>query len=312
MTSHVTAETLERFARGNLDDAALSEVLLHLENCDACARAGEDRAAEDLATLRAEWSATPARAAWRAPGWTIAAAAAIVIAVSILLLVKRPTKPDHPRTITTTTPLRRTAEPPLSPTVRQYDDPEWQRLVAQTLESGRLPFPKDLAMLTAPPDTVRSGSGSVEAISPFGVVVDEIRPAFTWPAEGGGIYTVFVFDGERQILRSPVLHAARWTPDRDLPRSRTLTWQVEVTGRDSFETIPSPPTPLAKFRIVSEKEHHDLMQARQRHPHDDLLLAVLQARSGMRAEALSALRRAAAGDDAAKRILDHETSTTPQ
>jgi hypothetical protein len=63
------------------------------------------------------------------------------------------------------------------------------------------------------------------------------------------------------------------------------------------------------FRIVTEPDHRELAQARERHRDDDLLMAVLYARSGMRAEAMQALRRAAAaGNAAAERILDHETS----
>jgi hypothetical protein len=62
---------------------------------------------------------------------------------------------------------------------------------------------------------------------------------------------------------------------------------------------------------VKEAEHRELAEARERHPDDSLLLSVLYARSGLRTEALEALRRAAADDEAAKRILDHETSPVP-
>ena len=55
---HVSAEVLDRFARGDLDDARLSDVLDHLETCEECARAGQDHVAADLSTLRTGWAAS--------------------------------------------------------------------------------------------------------------------------------------------------------------------------------------------------------------------------------------------------------------
>lgn len=310
----MTAEVLDRFARGELDDADLFEVLDHLEHCEACARAGQNRVASDMNALHTKWTSEPVETRRPSPVWAFAAAAAIaIVAVTMLLFPKEGPVPRNPgRTITAPPPQRTVpAVPPGTATVREepYDDPEWRRAVTRALENGRLAFPKNLAELSAPPDIVRGGTGSEERITPAGVVVDDLRPRFTWPARERGTYTVFVFDDDRKVIESPELKHATWTPDRDLPRGRTLTWQVEVTGAAAFETIPSPPSPPAMFRIAEETDHRDLIRARERHSDDDLLLAVLYARSGMRAEALDALRRAAVRNQAAKRILDHETST---
>jgi hypothetical protein len=193
------------------------------------------------------------------------------------------------------------------PTIAHAElDPEWQRLIAAAGSSGRLPFPASLAALSASPDTMRGPSGSIERISPAGFVVDEVRPTFTWPARETGTYTVYIFQDDREVMRSAPLRTATWKPDRDLPRGSTLAWQVEVTGTDSFETIPSPPAPPAMFRIVSEANHADILRARSLHPEDHLLLSVLQARGGLRTEALASLRRAAIDNETAKRILSHE------
>jgi hypothetical protein len=310
---HVTAEVLDRFARGDLDDRDLMEVLHHLENCESCARAGEARAAGDLSALRTEMTTElPARRP--AFAWALPAAAAIAIAITAALLRPRDRAidPVPPVAVATASSAPVTVmEPPAPPAaaVETIRRPEWQRIVDEAVASGRLAFPAELAALQAPFDTVRGGTGREERVSPAAVIVDEVRPTFTWPSREGGTYTLFVFDDEREVLRSGPLQDPRWTPARDLPRDRTLTWQVEVSGPEPFETIPSPPSPPAMFRIVSEREHQELAEARERHGRDDLLLAVLYARSGMRAEAMAALTRAAAANDAAKRILDHETST---
>lgn len=309
---HVTAEVLDRFARGDLDDARLSEVLNHLENCEECARAGQHRMASDLAALHAAWTSEPVAPRRSTLVWTLAAAAAIAIVAALLLVPKErpsPRTPGRAIVIPTAKPI---PSPPSATDVApesQYADPRWGGLVARALESGRLPFPRDLGELSAPADTVRGGTGPVEHIAPTGIVVEDVRPAFTWPAREGGTYTVFVFADDREVIQSPKLKGPQWTPDRDLPRGRTLTWQVEVTGVGKFETIPSPPSPPAMFRIANESDHRDLTLARERHGDDNLLMAVLYARSGMRVEALKALRRAATDNEAAKRILHHETST---
>lgn len=323
----MTAEVLDRFARGDLDDAALSEFLHHLEGCEACAGAGQERVAGDLTALRTGWTdagrgfSTPLkgtgglkpRPTLSRTAWTFAAAAAVALAVISVLLIprERPSAPPPPgRAVVVPQPRQAVPiTPVVTPSEERYANPEWQRAIASALASGRLPFPKDLDELRAPDDTVRGAGGSAERIAPAGVVIDDVRPTFVWPSREGATYTVFVFEDDRKVLESPALRRPRWVAGRDLPRGRILTWQVEVTAGGSFETIPSPPSPPALFRITKAADHEELVQARKLHPDDPLLLAVLYARSGMRAEALEALRRAAAGNETAKRILDHETST---
>jgi hypothetical protein len=307
---HVNAEVLDRFARGDLDEAELSVFLHHLEGCDACAGAGQDRVADDLTALRTGWTDEAPETRRPVAVWTFAAAAAVALAViSLLLLPKeRPSVPRQGRAVVVPQPRQAVPVPPATPPAERSANPEWQRAVARALASGRLPFPKDLDELRAPADTVRGAGGSAERIAPAGVVIDDVRPAFVWPSREGATYTVFVFEDDRKVLESPALQHPRWVAGRDLPRGRILTWQVEVTAGSSFETIPSPPAPPALFRIAKAADHEELVRARQLHPNDSMLLAVLYARSGMRAEALEALRRAAAGNESAKRILDHETS----
>jgi hypothetical protein len=307
----VTAEVLDRFARGDLDDRGLSEVLDHLEHCASCARAGEARASDDLGVLRAGLTGTQTPARSSALVWTLAAAAAIAIAVLSLVRPKEPA-PDRraapsKATAAKTVPIRPAPAGHETAVAKGYPDPEWQRLVDASSRSGRLPFPRDLEALYASPDTVRGAGGSVERISPAAVVLDEVRPTFNWPAREGGTYIVSVFHDDREVMQSEPLRVPRWKPSRDLPRGRTLAWQVEVTGHGAFHTIPGPPSPPARFRIVTAAEHQELVRARSLQ-NDPLLLAVLYARTGMRTEALASLRRAAASNEAAKRILAHEIS----
>jgi hypothetical protein len=307
--SHLSDEQFHRFASGQLDDRELDDVLLHLESCALCGRAGEVRAADDLAMLRSELMTgeTPSRT--RAWWWVAAAALAAAIAGVIALRDDPPVRPERVAPVVVRTPPA--AKPgglkPAAPPAPQYADAEWGRLVARAVATARLPFPAELAALQAPADIVRGSSEAIERVAPTGIVVDDVRPTFTWPAREG-THTVSVFDDTREVIRSAPLKRARWTPDRDLPRGRTLSWQVEVTRDGAIETIPRPPAPPALFRIAGAAEHRQLERARAEHPNDFLLHSVLYARAGMRREALASLQRAAAADTAARRILDHETS----
>jgi Putative zinc-finger len=318
-TSHLSKEVLDRFARGDLGDEDLSAVLAHLATCPSCAQAGREHARRDIAALQAELTAKPVEgsrrsAAQRSMAWSLAAAAAIALAILAALLLPRERKPSpsaDPPVVRDETPPRQTPPPPQTTTqiAASYASPQWQKLVSQAQETGRLPFPSDLAELQRPEDVVRGPTNAAERVSPSAIVIDEVRPAFTWPSRSVGTYVVSVFDeDQREVVRSPALKAPRWTPFRDLPRGRTLTWQVEVTRGDALETIPRPPAPPATFRIVSERHHEDLARAKALHPGDPLLHSLLYAHSGMRSEALASLRLAARGNAAAKRILDHENA----
>ena len=321
-TSHLSPELLDRFARGDLGDEDLSAVLAHLETCPSCAQAGREHSRRDIVALREELTAKPVARSRRTLTWSIAAAAAIAAAILAALLFpwERKSSPSvDPPVVRDETPSREIPPPPQTTTqtsthtstqiAASYADPQWQQLVSRAQETGRLPFPGDLAELQRPEDVVRGTPNVSERVSPAAVVIDEVRPAFTWPSRSAGTYVVSVFDeDQREVVRSPALDVPRWTPTRDLPRGRMLTWQVEVMRGDALETIPRPPAPPAIFRIASEKQHEDLKRAKALHPGDPLLQSVLYAQSGMRAEALESLRLAARGNAAAKRILDREIS----
>jgi hypothetical protein len=310
---HLSQEILDRFARGDLGDEDLSAVLAHLETCPSCAQAGRERVRRDVVALRAELTATRTARSWPTVAWSLAAAAAIALAILAALLVPRERKPSpsaDPPVVRDETPPRGTPPPPTTTQIAaSYANPQWQQLVSRAEETGRLPFPADLAELQRSPDVVRGTAGAAERVSPSAVVIDEVRPTFTWPSRSAGTYVVSVFDeDQREVVHSSPLQVPRWRPDRDLPRGRTLAWQVEVTRGDTLETIPGPPSPPALFRIVSERNHQDLVRAKAVHPNDPLLQSVLFAKSGMREEALASLRLAARDHAAAKRILDYEIS----
>jgi len=282
------ARKLAPYARGRLDIVERELIASHLDECESCAAIV---ATQRRRRVRMRW---------------IAIAAGLTLAlIAVLLMQRPPAVTDQPSVVKKRPP---TNVPPQKPREVQqiasgYGNPEWDALVREARASGQLLIPSSIAELRPPRDVVRGPDGAPEHIRPAYRVIDETRPRFSWPArEGATTYTVFVFDGESEIARSAPLRETHWTPSRDLPRGLTLTWQVEAARDETIDTIPSPPSPPARFRIISESDDADLTRARALH--DDLLLGILYARAGMLEESAVALRRAAQTDATAKRLLD--------
>ncbi|HYI10802.1 MAG TPA: hypothetical protein VEK57_17210 [Thermoanaerobaculia bacterium] len=292
-----------------LDTADREIVESHLQDCAMCRAEVDDlRALAGRKAMR-RWTERTARTARPAAdrGRLLALAAAIVV-VAFLIAVFFRTRPAG-----VTPPLQRPevrgtvpVPPPVQPAPPpRPTNPRWERLVADAVVRGRLPYPADLAELDPPPDVLRGTEGSAKAeLSPAGVVIDETRPELRWEGREGAAYVAWIYEGETEIARSGRLTAPRWRPGRALPRGRTYTWQVEVEQNGATVILPAPPAPAAMFRILTDEQSSEIRSARAQQPDDHLLHAVLFARNGQRAEAEAALRRAAAAGNAdAKAML---------
>jgi anti-sigma factor RsiW len=268
-----------------LDDAETEIVLSHLDDCAQC------RAR--LEVLRAERR--------RSRIYAIAASIAIAAVLSAIVIMTREPARNAPIAVRQSPPPPQTpVHPPATPT--KPIDPEWQQLVARAVEQRRLPFPAVLATLTMPNDATRGRDGEVARMSPAGVIVDDVRPHFSWPATKNSTYVAYVFDGEREVAHSAQLRRNEWRPAADLPRGRTLAWQVEIRQDGETGIIPSPPASPAMFRIITSNEAREI--ARVAAEKDPLVLAVVYARSGLRDAALKHLRLAAEqGNAGAEQIL---------
>jgi hypothetical protein len=303
MSEHVTEEALRRVMSGETESSAKLALLQHLARCEECAAIGRRVAEGEYQALKSHFAhaeteplTLPSPARRRVWIYAIAASLAVAAGLSLVLMTIRKPEPRPPLTV------RRPAPPVPAPTTQPTTqpptttnelDPEWRQLVAHAVETGRLPFPAVLATLRIPGDAPRGPSVDAERVSPAGVVVGEARPRFSWPATDRATYVVLVFDGEREVAQSTPLHANDWTPAKDLPRGRTLAWQVEVRHDGVTGIIPAPSSPPALFRIITESDEREIAQAKTLHGDDPLLLAVLYARGGLRAAALEQLRLAA-------------------
>lgn len=279
---HPALETmLTPYVSGTLAAADARAVEVHLESCETCR--------EDVGDLRSMESLLSRK---RSRNWLFvgAAAAAAVAGIAIAaVLLREPVAPPH---VVQTRPT-----PPAPPPRRvepkpRYARAEWNAAVEDALRRGSIEMPATLAALMVRPDPMRAAS-EIEsaALSPAGAVIDDMRPTFRWRAIRGATYTVSVFANQELVAESPQLSEPRWQIDRELRRGEIYEWQVAVI-LDGIETIlPAPPAPPALFRILDADAHEELQSARAAHGGDPLLLGVLYARHGMRAEAERELRR---------------------
>jgi hypothetical protein len=153
-------------------------------------------------------------------------------------------------------------------------------------------MPAALAELQLPPDPERApGEQRVDALEPAAAIVETTRPLFRWPEVPGATYVVSIFEGPSPVAESPPLREPQWQPERDLVRGRTYQWQVSVRGRGGRALFPAPPAPPALFRVLDRQSHEELERARAERGDDALLLGVLYAREGLRAEAERELGR---------------------
>jgi len=273
---HPAHAAIAALVDGTAGPAEREIVASHLEDCALCR---EDVA--DLGKLRPSGSG-------RNP-WPAAMAAAAAIAVLGAIIVQRSQTPAPPPAVATAQlpPAVVAPAPPPPAPQPHYANAEWERLVRTAIETRRLPSARGIE---ASPDALRGpGGGPAPAMSPSAVVIDEVRPRFSWPARAGATYVVSIFSGDRRVARGEPSPETHWTPAAPLARGRTYVWQVQAIRDGEREIIPAPPAPPATFRIVSERDHDELAEARRLHPGDALLHAVLAARAGLREEARRAL-----------------------
>jgi anti-sigma factor RsiW len=272
------------YADGTLSAAARDEVEAHLAACAMC------RA--DVDELRVTRVSRPGVRR----GWMLTAAAAAVVAlVAAALWMAMPRQDPIPAT------PPRAALAPAMPAA-------WRELLHSATASGRLDPPPVIAMLRPRAGVLRGAPAqSGASLQPSGVVVEGTRPRFSWGHAGNARFRVSVFDGDRLAAQSAVMPATAWQCDRDLPRGRNYSWQVEVIRGTSRRIIPAPGEPEAIFRILDEDSERDITSARQRLPADHLLAGVLYAHYGVRDRAEEELLLAEgtpAQAAAARRLLD--------
>jgi hypothetical protein len=264
---HVDLDQLQVYRSGGLDAADREIVESHLQDCLTCREDLDDIALEPDVPRRISW---------------VAAAAVIAVVGGGFYLVSLRKAEPRPA-VTVAQSAKRLPGP-------RYERAEWNDLVAKVMRDRALPH-RELSDVRPGPDPLRGArKPSIGALEPQGIVVETTRPQLRWPTVAGAKSTVLLQPGGTiDVLRSPALTTAEWTPDFDLVRGTVYEWQVSVeTARETL-ILPAPPAPRALFRVLEAEKAATIAAARRDHPQDHLLLASLYADAGLEAEALREL-----------------------
>jgi hypothetical protein len=141
--------------------------------------------------------------------------------------------------------------------------------------------------------------------APLGTAVINDHPTFRWQAARGAThYVVSVFDDSfHKVAESPAVSATEWQPAKPLARGRIYLWQVSATIGGEIIRSPVPPAPEARFQVAGADAAAAVEKARQEHPGNHLLLAVLLAKNGALDESALELDALAGSDPATAKGL---------
>jgi hypothetical protein len=168
--------------------------------------------------------------------------------------------------------------------------PSYQELVKRALTSQRIERSSQLQGLTRPSSALMGGNEQgreFSVIEPAGVVIMTDRPAFRWSKfEGASEYAVEIYDEQFKLVStSPQVTTASWTATQALPRGRVYSWQVKASKDGQETTVPRPPAPQAKFRVMDQAKVNELVKAKRDFGSSHLTLALLYAEAGLMREA---------------------------
>jgi anti-sigma factor RsiW len=168
--------------------------------------------------------------------------------------------------------------------------PASEQALRTALSTGRAPTPGSIGELVGRPGSLLSGSSQgtpFKLASPVGTVIRKERPTLEWqPLDGADSYTVTISDSElNAVVTSPPLKDTRWTLPRPLARGGTYIWQVTAMRAGEALTVPAPPAPEARFKVLSQSGLEELSAAETSDSSSHLLRGVLYARAGLLDEA---------------------------
>lgn len=162
--------------------------------------------------------------------------------------------------------------------------------VAGALRRGSVQPPQGLAALRPPSITFMGAPTRPPAfavISPVGMMVRGDRPLMRWTALAGAKeYTVSIHDQDlASVAQGPAIQETTWRPPTPLPRDSTYVWQVVAHSADGRIVAPRPPSPEARFRILSASEATALDEELRAAGSSRLVAGVLLAQAGVLDEA---------------------------
>ena len=270
--SHVPEDEVHAYVGGTLEAARRVEIDAHLEDCAACAA--------EILDLQQFARHTPDTRGGRRSWWYAGLAAAAVLLLGILALQRTPSSPAMLMVLNDGNAHIGIDVLGNIEGVSGLQDADRSRL-ARAVSSGRLTLPAAALSLSGSGGPLRGPAvdAAFRIVAPAGTAVLSDQPPLRWtPVSDGATYIVRLRDEVTgSTVVSPALRATEWRPEAPLTRGDTYVWQVEASAGGREITAPLPPSPAARFIVLSADEATRVTQA----PASHFVRGVLDADAGL-------------------------------
>ena len=322
---HPTYDEIASYVDGQMASEAAARVELHARECQSCASS-----LEELGILRAELQAEPPRrwrwhrSTWSAwfsghPVWQRGLALACGVAGLVLIVVLGRSMPRQGDRLQAERGQVRTDGSPSGSranavnTIRDGNrvvtigeggtvaglealPPPYRTMLERALVARQIPLPGWMPELDQERGRLMGAPGTQEAIrllSPVGTAVEEQQPVFRWTTIPDAQYQVSVYDsGYNLVGGSNWSSGAEWRPAQALGQGARYSWQIHMRRGGEEITIPAPPAPEARFRVLGGDERAEVARARGSWGDSHLIMGVVYASAGLLDEADEELRLA--------------------
>lgn len=330
---HLSMPELQRFGRGEMDEADRTIFESHLEDCPACRGQAEALAAAlpskgspELLPAQPQHFWHRIARFWKEPRFALPAGlavAAVLVACFFLgraawhrgnPIVEHPGESTSSEAAIVVSLRDGTTEITLDKkgTLAGFAglDSDATNAVREALASAGLSKPQVLSDLSGPPIKFMGQIGPAPPfvlISPVATVVGDEQPTLRWEALSGATsYTVAVFDPQFKLVTKTKIPAEiEWRVPIPLRRGAIYFWQVTARKGELQLTVPAAPAPRAEFKVLDSQTATDLEKARTL-TDSHLVLGILYAQQGLRLDAereLEALARQNPQSSVAAKLL---------
>lgn len=309
--AHLTYDEIAAYVDHRLAKEETEEIEQHARECGSCAAA-----LAELETLQRDMAAPANLPGWRArvseiwrevsackAGMVLAGAAACA---ALVLVVVRKSVPEAPplnasaahQQIQQPAGIRdgkRIIATAPGGAVTGLDDlpARLRASVERALTAKQIEAPAELAVLTGKRGVLLGSQATpsgVELLGPMGVVVEEQTPTIRWKPVAGAEYRVSIYnDHFEEMAKSPWIRESEWQVANALARGARYSWQLGVREKGAEFTVPAPPAPEARFRVLSAAGEAEINRLKAIDPGAHLVLGIEYAQLGLLDEAESEL-----------------------
>ena len=156
----------------------------------------------------------------------------------------------------------------------------------QQLLKGSLQI-RSIASLQSPAGLMLGAPGQPQGavlLSPMGIVVRSRRPTFQWQRgeEAGLPVSIGVYDHEFNLVAgSAKVLRSKWECSTSLRRGEVYRWQITLRHGGRELIVPSPPSPEARFQVLSEPALAEIERVERSHANSHLMVGAAYVNAGL-------------------------------